>query len=267
MARKKKQEEPGAGAPWLNTFADLMNLLLCFFVLLFASSTVDAEKYDQLVKSFSSTFSIFEKGGEGIGDGNLISNGTAQLNNLDEYYTNMGEASETNEEDETDPLSAYQEKLEEVARENYDNISKIADKKNLDDYIDIGIDENNQFIRISLSGAVLFDSGKVDIKKNAIPILSKVGDILKKYSDAQIVIEGHTDNIPISNANYKNNLWLSTARACTVYEYFINEKGLDPRKLESSGRSEFDPIASNKTEDGRAKNRRVEIKIYNEVKE
>lgn len=267
MARKKKQEEPGAGAPWLNTFADLMNLLLCFFVLLFASSNIDAEKYDELVKSFSSTFSIFEKGGEGIGDGNLISNGTAQLNNLDEYYTNMGEASETTEAEETDPLSAYQEKLEEVAKENYDNISKLADQKKLDDYIDIGIDEKNQFIKISLSGAVLFDSGQVDVKKNALPILSKVGDILKKYNGAQIVIEGHTDNEPISNSNYKNNLWLSTARACTVYEYFINEKGFNPKMLESSGRSEYDPIATNKTKEGRAKNRRVEIKIYNEVKE
>lgn len=265
MARKKRQED-SAGAPWMNTFADLMNLLLCFFVMLFAASTVDADKYDQLVKSFSSAFSILD-GGEGIGEGDLISNGAAQLSNLDEYDSMMGKASETNEKEETDPLNAYQEKLEEAAQKNYDTISKLAEEKNLDDYVDIGIDENSQFIKISLSGAVLFDSGQINIKKNAIPILNKVGDILKRYNNAQIVIEGHTDNVPISNSTYKNNLWLSTARACTVYEYFINEKGLDPRTLESSGRSEFDPIASNKTEEGRAKNRRVEIKIYNEVRE
>lgn len=266
MARKKKQEDSGAGAPWMNTFADLMNLLLCFFVMLFAASTVDADKYDQLVQSFSNTFSVFDGGEDGIGDGNLISNGASQLNNLDEYYDNFGEARDSSTE-ENDPLNAYQEKLEEEAQKNYDNISKLAEEKNLDDYIEIGIDENSQFIKISLSGAVLFDSGQINIKNDAIPILNKVGDILKKYHGAQVVIEGHTDNVPISNSNYKNNLWLSTARACTVYEYFINEKGLDPKTLESSGRSEFDPIASNETKEGRAKNRRVEIKIYNEVKD
>ena len=99
MARKKKQEDSGAGAPWMNTFADLMNLLLCFFVMLFAASTVDADKYDQLVQSFSNTFSVFDGGEDGIGDGNLISNGASQLNNLDEYYDNFGEARDSSTEE------------------------------------------------------------------------------------------------------------------------------------------------------------------------
>lgn len=272
MARKKKPEEPGAGAPWLNTFADLMNLLLCFFVLLFASSTIDDTKYEQMASSFASAFSVLQGGGQGIGEGVLISAGASQLNNLDEYYTDMGVQTEKTEEEEdidksgeTDPLSEYQEQLKEEAESNYDKLSGLSEKKNLDKYIEIGMDDNYSFIKISLNGGILFDSGKADIKKEAIPILSKVGDVLKNFEHLQIVIEGHTDNIPISNAKYKNNLWLSTARAATVLEYFIDVKNLSPEHLESSGRSEYDPVATNATPEGRAKNRRVEIKIYNEV--
>lgn len=265
MARNKKPEEPGAGAPWLNTFADLMNLLLCFFVLLFASSTIDDTKYEQLVNSFSTTFSVLQGGGQGVSDGVLISAGASQLNNLGEYYTNMGEESEKSEEEETDLLDEYQEQLKAVAEENYDKLSGLSDKKKLDDSIEIGMDQNYHFIKISLNGGILFDSGQADIKKEAVPILSKVGDVLKNFEDHQIVIEGHTDNIPISNAKYKNNLWLSTARAATVLEYFIDEKRFSPEHLESSGRSEYAPVATNDTPEGRAKNRRVEIKIYNEV--
>lgn len=264
MVRKKKSVE-SAGQPWLNTFADLMNLLLCFFVLLFASSTVDAEKYDQVVTSFSSTFSVLQGGGQGIGEGVLISSGASQLNNLDEYSSNMGEASDSSETTDMDTVNAYKEQLEETTKKNYDQLSEIVEKNNLDDYVEIGIDDNYQFVKISMNGAILFDSGKADIKKDAVPILSKVGDILKRYAKFQIVIEGHTDNMPISNSNYKSNLWLSTARASTVFEYFISTKGLNPATLESSGRSEYNPIATNDTVEGRAKNRRVEIKIYNEL--
>lgn len=273
MARNKKPEEPGAGSPWITTFADLMNLLLCFFVLLFASSTVDDTKYEQMVSSFAATFSVLQGGGEGVGDGVLISAGASQLNNLGEYYTNMGEKSEDTDAEDTDAenegkdlLEQYQDQLKEAAEENYDKLSGLSEKKSLEEYIEIGMDQNYHYIKISLNGGILFDSGKADIKKGAIPMLGKVGEILKEFEDLQIVIEGHTDNIPISNAKYKNNLWLSTARAATVLEFFIDERGLSPEHMESSGRSEYDPVATNDTPEGRARNRRVEIKIYNEVR-
>ena len=94
MARKKKAEDGGAGSPWLSTFADLMNLLLCFFVLLFASSTVDAEKYEEIVASMSSSFSIFSGGGSAIDEGRLISTGISQLNDLSDYYNTTGKSTE-----------------------------------------------------------------------------------------------------------------------------------------------------------------------------
>ena len=93
---KRKEDPPPAGCPaWQGTFADLMNLLLCFFVLLFSMSNMDAEKFEALAASFSNTFSIFSGGGSSFEDGMLISNGMSQLNELDEFITNTGAASDS----------------------------------------------------------------------------------------------------------------------------------------------------------------------------
>ncbi len=276
MARKKKGEESSAGSPWLNTFADLMNLLLCFFVLLFAASTVDAEKYETIAASMASNFSIFSGGGSALEEGSLISNGVNQLNNLDEYKNNLGENEDAKEDPEqsgkdssksitstSDAMEVLLEQKKEAALEMYDDIAKMAEKGKLDDIIDISIDPNYQYIKINLSGSILFDSGEADIKAEALPILSKVGDILKVYKDYHIELEGHTDNVPIHNSNYSSNNWLSSARALNAAMYLVDKKGLNPKTLSWTGRGEYDPVASNATVDGRAKNRRVELKIYN----
>lgn len=269
MARKKKQEESSAGSPWLNTFADLMNLLLCFFVLLFSFSSVDAEKYEQVAKSMSGGFSIFSGGGSAFEDGNLISSGIAQLNNLNEYNSNMGEEnnpeSDSEEVDGTDYMDAYIADKKKATEQLYGELSELAEKNNIGDALDITIDANYQYVKFSLNGSILFDSGKSEIKKEAIPIFSKVGDILRAYKKYRIEIEGHTDNVPINSSQYPNNNWLSSARAINAAMYLINEKGFDPKTLSWTGRGEYDPVASNSSEDGRNKNRRVEIKIYSDI--
>ena len=120
-----------------------------------------------------------------------------------------------------------------------------------------------QYVMISLSGGILFDSGSADIKKGASMIIGRVGDILKNYSNKRIKIEGHTDNVPIgSTSKYSSNWELSTARATSVLQYLAQKKGLNAKYLEASGRADVNPVADNKTEKGRSKNRRVEIKIY-----
>lgn len=263
MARKKKEESGGGGEGWLATFADLMNLLLCFFVLLFASSTVDTEKYDQIVSSFSSSFSIFTDAGEGIGEGNMISNGASQLNNLDSYYNSMGKSQEDSKE-ENDPLKEYKKEQEKIAKENYSKLKKEIKNKKLDKVAKVEIDKNYNFVKILFSGSFLFDSGKADLRPEGYKLITEVGDILKKFEDYKIVIEGHTDNVPMHTVQFPSNLWLSTARATTVLETLIDKKGLNPKGLIASGRSEYDPIDTNDTVEGRARNRRAEIKIYND---
>ena len=89
---------------------------------------------------------------------------------------------------------------------------------------------------------------------------------MKTYDDHLIYIEGHTDNVPIHNSKYSSNNELSWARADSVWNYMVDKKKLDPVTLVSAGRSEYEPIASNKTEEGRSKNRRVTIKIYSDNK-
>ena len=265
MARKRQDDPPKGSPAWMNTFSDLMNLLLCFFVLLFSMSNVDGDKYDQMLSSLNSSFSIFSGGGSAIGEGQLISSGVSQLNELSNYVSEMGYEAEA-DSDEIDPMKYLEEQRKELSEEMYDEITELTEKYNIDKKVDVKIDGHNQYIKLSIGGSVLFDSGVADIKHEALPILNKIGDILNEYSDCLIKIEGHTDNAPItSNIKFADNMDLSAARAISVWNYLSGKKGLDPSTLEASGRSEFDPIASNDTPEGRAKNRRVEIKIYNEL--
>nr|MBP3598246.1 flagellar motor protein MotB [Eubacterium sp.] len=270
MAREKKEEESSISGDWINTFADLMNLLLCFFVLLFSMSTVDADKYEELVTSLSESIDIFDGGGKAVGEGAFVASGTSQKISMEQYFNefeNSGQNVESQDEssevtDEEKYQKRMADELKKRTEELYEEISDKAAAKKIQDMINVNMDEQYQYVQISLNGAILFDSGSDQIKKSALPILSKVGDILKIYDSHMIKIEGHTDNIPISGGKFANNMWLSTARATQVFEYFVNKKDLSPETLETTGRSEYEPVASNKTEKGRAKNRRVEIKIY-----
>ena len=256
---KRKAEEPPKGAPaWQSTFADLMNLLLCFFVMLFAMSDVDKQKFELIAASFTQTFSVFSGGANAIGDGILISNGVSQLNELDEYMTSMGKTSE-----ETSEKEIWEEVKEEQLKES-ESLSEIIEEtlreQNMEGVVDV--DFTSQYVSLTLNGALLFDSGSAEIKTDSIPILEKIGIILKKYGKSIIEIEGHTDNVPIHNSRFDGNDELSSARALSVFSFLINQSGLDPAMVKHSGRGEYVPIADNSTPTGRAKNRRVEIKIY-----
>ena len=263
---KRKPEEPPKGAPaWQATFADLMNLLLCFFVMLFSMSSIDAQKFELMAASFNQTFSIFSAGATAIGDGVLISNGVSQLNELDEYINSTGR----DDEGETIPedLESMAESMEQVKLEESEKLAEKVEEalkeKNLDKEIDITF--TAQYVQLTLNGAILFDSGSVELKEECLPILNQVGIILQKYSAGKIEIEGHTDNVPMSGAKYSNNDELSTGRALSVFYYLKDNTTLDPASIKHSGMGEYQPIADNSTEEGRAKNRRVEIRIYNSL--
>jgi chemotaxis protein MotB len=294
LARKKREEGSGNNAPWLNTFADLMNLLLCFFVLLFSMSNVDADKFEKISISMANSIGIFEAGGSAVGTGNLIASGMSQLTELGEYYTNMGKASkktgsdmeaedndssqedtnQNNQEDQSEAgngtaeLSEALERIEkemvEASSEMYDKVSDLTEQYALGDYVELSIDPDYKFVQLSFKGSILFDSGAADIKEQAKPILSNVGEILLKFDGFKVEIIGHTDNVPMSGTAFKDNNWLSSGRALNAAEFLIDNSNLDPSNIRYSGRGEYDPIASNSTADGRAKNRRIEIKIYNE---
>ena len=274
MARKKAEPDGGPGSPWLNTFADLMNLLLCFFVLLFASSSVDQAKFNEIAASFQNTFSIFTAGSTAIGDGVLISNGVSQLNELDKYINSMGKMAEN--EDEANKADEEQQSAEEKAAQEIEDVEamKLSESEKLAEAISealaeneiadqVEVDFNAQYVRLTLKGAILFKPGSAELLDSVKPTLRKVGMILERYSTGEIEIEGHTDNVPQHNAQYASNDELSSARALTVFYFMLDNTSLDPAGLKHTGRGEYVPIADNSTADGRNRNRRVEIKIYN----
>ena len=285
LARKKRKADSESSAPWITTFADLMNLLLCFFVMLFAMSDVDAEKFQDMSISLSNSFGIFEGGGKSFGEGPLISSGMSQLTNLDIYTNNMGKQgheSDIENDGEYDPTTkentedskyegtfgeAYEvlkDKMEEVSSDMLDTVEELTQQYNLGDYVEISLDPEYRYIQLTMKGSILFDSGKADILNNARPILSRLGDILGNFDGYIIEIVGHTDNVPMTSGRFDNNNWLSSARALNAAEFLINNNKLDPKMVKYSGRGEYEPIADNSTLEGRAKNRRVEIRIFNE---
>lgn len=262
---KRRQEEGGGGSPaWMSTFSDLMNLLLCFFVLLFSMSTIDAAKFEEIAASLAATFSVLPAGGSTIGDaGVLVNSGASQLNALSEYYNNVGLNSEGDitQEPEED---AYEEVQKESLAESERMAEQIQQQLEMNNVAsEVEVVATNRYVLLSLSSGILFDSGQAVLKPEAISVIGRVADAIYQYDDNIITIEGHTDSQPISTAQFPNNMKLSMERAYQVYDYLINEKGFDSSSLTSSGRGESVPIASNATLEGRAQNRRVEIKIYN----
>lgn len=265
MAKRKPDEvKPGAPA-WQSTFADLMNLLLCFFVLLFSMSTVDAQKFEMIAASFNQTFSIFTAGATAIGDGILISNGVSQLNELDQYINSTGKMDngEVVSEDVAEAMEEIEQAQMEESEQMAEMIEEAIEERNLDG--DIDVEFTTQYVQLTLKGSLLFDSGSTELKEGALTVLDQVGVILESYAGSTIEIEGHTDNVPMSGAKYSNNDELSSGRALSVFNYLIGTTNLDPALVKHSGRGEYMPVADNSTAEGRTMNRRVEIRIYNSL--
>lgn len=261
---KKREEEPVKTDGWKDTFSDLMNLLLCFFVLLFASSSVDVEKFQQIAQSFANSFSILNGGQTGIGEGVLIASGASQLTELSEYYTELGK----NEEGEEDKITYAKLELEKEqikeSTEMAENINQYLRDTGTSDSVEV--QATTHYVQLTLKGSLLFDSAKADLKPEAKELLKQVAGILAQYSDNTIQILGHTDNVPIINDPlFTSNAVLSTYRALSVYEFLVDECMLSPTNLMHSGFGEYKPVADNSTAEGRAQNRRVEIKIYNSL--
>ena len=280
---KKKQDDPPKGSPaWMATFSDLMNLLLCFFVLLFSMSSVDANKWEEVVASMTSAFSVFEDGSTSIGEGTLVGMGTTQLSNLDEYYSSLGQKAEDSgddmrdnpedkpgedgqgegktpedqsgegkTEDKQDGEGKLEEQLEAANRketeEMIDSITEMTERYNISGLLEVGMDANGKYVEITISGSILFDSGKAELKPECLPLMSKVGDILKVYSQNAVQVIGHTDNVPMKSSQYASNDILSSARAISAAQYLINEKGIDVGRISWTGRGEYDPIDTNAT--------------------
>lgn len=232
MARKR-QEEQKAGAPeWLATYGDMMTLLLVFFVLLFAMSNLDSQKYKAVVQSLSGSLGILDSG-------TTIS--------MEPLINNYPSDNPTDSPTANKEFSDLQEELQDMLED-----------QNIKGKVKLELNERGLIIRFLDN--VLFDSGKADLKPESKKIIDNVIVILQQ-SKKRIIVEGHTDNVPISTYKYPSNWELSTSRAVNVVKYMIEFGKIDPIRLSAAGYADQHPIGDNSEAEGRKNNRRVDMVI------
>ncbi len=243
MARKKKEPEGGGGAPeWMTTYGDLVTLLMCFFVLLFAFSTIDKQKFVAVMQSFQGSAGVMQNG--------------RSLSYADLVFDGMPESKETKDQQSI--------KMRKEVEELKKAINKFTEKHKMD--FDIAVSADLQGLKITLPNSALFDPARAEIKEDARVILEFLYEMLNQeaFQNRHIRIEGHTDNVPIHTARFPSNWVLSATRATTVLNYFIVEHNMKPGRFSIAGYGEYRPLESNETAEGRAKNRRVDIVVLTE---
>ncbi|MDR1204484.1 MAG: flagellar motor protein MotB [Peptococcaceae bacterium] len=249
MARKKKPEEPPPANEWLNTYADMVTLLLTFFVLLFAMSSVDVAKFDAMTQSFITAFNI---GGSGMG---FLAGNSPTAEGQDEEDAENAESEQISEA-EASELMAYARETREM-QQLLEQLNEFLNEDQLQDKVSVTLDERGLIIRFQDS--ILFTSGSADLLPQSYGVLDEVAAMLADITN-HVRVEGHSDNVPMNTLRFPSNWELSTGRATNVVRYLVDH-GLPSDRLSALGYAEFRPVVSNDTADGRAKNRRVDIVV------
>lgn len=239
MGKKKQHHEEHIDETWLIPYADMLTLLLALFIVMFAMSKTDEQKF----KRFSQEFNVIFAGGAGMSvlpnDGNSIA--PAESKQTSQPTGNIIEQ---------DKMNGIKNTLEgEIASKGY------ADK--------VKVELNNDGLYISIQDVVLFDSGDATVLDKVKPLLIQISSMLKGLNN-NIRINGHTDNVPINTTKFRSNWDLSAMRAINVMHYMVDNGGLKPEKISIQAYGEYQPKFDNSTAEGRAKNRRVEILILRE---
>ena len=226
---------------WLVSYADMVTLLMALFIVLFAIANVNTSKFNELKASLANAFSgPVKEGGGSILDGGASDKAVSGqiLNELNQTRTAA--------QAESDSLQKLKERVDRYAR-----------SKGLSDKLSARVERRGLVITI-LTDQLLFDSGSAQLKPQGQPLMEAVSGLLRREKTHQVVVEGHTDTVPISGSQYPTNWELSTARASTVVRA-LAEAGVTSQRLTASGRAYLDPVASNASSDGRSRNRRVQI--------
>lgn len=244
MSRRRKKHDGGHEnlERWLLTYADLITLLMIFFVVLYSMSKIDQTKYEQLAVSLNQSFY----------DG---SSGVMKTR----FEKSSGEPNESGKSVDKQVLEANQKMAEENQRlkNAEEKLNQYVKENGLSDKIMVEL--NAKGVQITLRDVALYDTGSATLKPQATRILGGISPFLKELTN-KISIEGHTDNVPIQNAQFRSNFELSSERALNVL-YFFQEHQVRPDRLSATGYGEYSPLAGNDTAEGRAANRRVNVII------
>ena len=237
------EDEEGNSA-WIVTFADMMTLILVFFILLYTLADFEDEAYKELVESVQ----VID------GDGNQIS--------VIDFATRKGRNPE--------PLKAIEDMLgmnpSHVPVENLkpalvSEMESMIDNTDLADSVELAY--NGDQINLQIDGRYLFESGQTQLKDRARFIFANLAQMFRDYADYKIAIRGHTDDQNIQTAQFPSNWELSAVRATTVLRYFIGQ-GIDPRRMTATGYADYLPLVENNSSENRARNRRVEFVLEKE---
>lgn len=234
MARRRRQEEPPSHERWLVSYADFITLLFAFFVVMYSISSINEGKYKVLSEAMEGIFTHQDKSIK------PIPIGQENLRGTETSTDSAGE--QPSEQAETEPLA----KIADDIREEFSSL--LGDGQ-------LQIRANEMWLELELSSNLLFPVADAIPQQEGFEIVEKIAKILAPY-DNPIQVEGFTDNIPIRTPLYPTNWELSVARAASIVRMLALD-GVAPERLAAVGYGEFQPIASNATAEGRAKNRRV----------
>ncbi|MCP5093291.1 MAG: OmpA family protein [Gammaproteobacteria bacterium] len=260
MSDGAPQKAESAGVPaWVMTFADLMTLLMCFFVLLLAFSEMDAAKFKQLSGSMKDAFGV-----QAEVEVRTIPKGTSVV--AQEFSPGTPDPSALNEvrqftiDSNRNTLDALDRELKEIkeTREHARRL-RMALKKELEKG-DVSIQTEGMKVIVHIMENASFDSGMADLRKSFRPALTKIGELIDNNS-GEVTISGHTDNVPIANERFRSNWDLSTSRAVSVAHELLEVSELSPENITVTGHADTRPRAANDSVENRAKNRRVDIAI------
>ena len=262
---------------WIVTYADLVTLLLVFFILLFSVSTIEEDSFAETIDSVKSALKgtgTGSRAGAGAGskddkDSTKVETGTVPTDSLDpSIETGEDQQAPTEEQapiittpfavvaSESEAIKAGRQNKQDMARVNQavnELVASTAGGKNAK----VSSLDNRKIV-INVRGDLFFNAGSAQFKREAMPIMDGIGNILRNKGQYDLSIGGHTDNTPISTNRYPSNWELSAIRATTVLRYFVRG-GLSPDRLKATGYGESAPLAANNTEQQRIENRRIEF--------
>jgi chemotaxis protein MotB len=269
VTRKKKPEEHASHERWLVSYADFITLLFAFFTTMYAISTVDAQKMGRMVMSMRASFdnSLFSAGSDrlslsqGAGANGNAAPGQRVIESLrsskgaNEPGAALQDLKELNASFHSRSGAGGAEKiLSNLQR----SVETLVGPEALGSKVRTKMDERG--LVISLGEGGFFDSGSDILKPEGRTLLDAIASALV-VTDNHIRVEGHTDNVPIRNSRFPSNWELSTARATTVVAYLIDRFKIAPERLSAGGYSEYWPVETNMTVEGRSRNRRVDIVV------
>lgn len=241
--KKKSRHEEHMSESWLLPYSDLLTLLLALFIVLFAMSSVDSSKFDKISRAFNMAF----EGGTGV-----FQNPSPIP---EERLTGIKGEEGTDKEKEKSPADMEKEKLSDIQ----EKMNAYIAENELDEKLNTSLTDGG--LLLTIRDNVLFDSGVAEVRKRDENVAREIASLLVMEPPRNIMISGHTDNVPIRNVEFESNWELSVMRAINFMKLLLENDKLDPSLFSANGFGEYKPLVSNETQAGKARNRRVEILI------